>query len=98
MYVSDKPNYPLVRTLLASLQRDLRWFLDPPDGSREHPATTCLELWLVNTSISNGKGPVGVYSTAVCCFLRILTTNLFVGALQLVTILRYNSELQHRGQ
>ncbi|KAG7281460.1 hypothetical protein CRUP_012403 [Coryphaenoides rupestris] len=55
MYVSDKPNYPLVRTLLASLQRDLRWFLDPPDGSREHPATTCLELWLVNTSISNGN-------------------------------------------
>ncbi|XP_056448352.1 collagen alpha-1(II) chain [Gadus chalcogrammus] len=55
MYVSGKPNYLLVRTLLASLQRDLRWFLDPPDGSREHPATTCLELWLVNPNVSNGN-------------------------------------------
>ena len=60
MYVSGKPNYLLVRTLLASLQRDLRWFLDPPDGSREHPATTCLELWLVNPNVSNGEGTVGV--------------------------------------
>lgn len=54
MYVSDKPNYPLIQTLLDSLQQELRLMLDPPDGSKEHPATTCLELWLCHPEYSSG--------------------------------------------
>ncbi|KAM7018581.1 collagen alpha-1(I) chain-like [Tautogolabrus adspersus] len=54
MFMSDKPNYLLVQTLLDSLQRDLRWFIDPPDGSKEHPAATCLELWLAHPNSTNG--------------------------------------------
>ncbi|XP_056134911.1 collagen alpha-1(II) chain [Lampris incognitus] len=55
MYLSDKPNFVLVRTLLDFLRRDLRWFLDPPDGTKEHPASTCLELWLAHPDYSNGN-------------------------------------------
>ncbi|XP_072227829.1 collagen alpha-1(II) chain-like [Leuresthes tenuis] len=54
MYVSDKPNYPLLQTLLDSLQQELRLMLDPPDGSKEHPATTCLELWLSHPEYGSG--------------------------------------------
>ncbi|KAA0717047.1 Collagen alpha-1(XI) chain [Triplophysa tibetana] len=53
-YQSDKPNYPLIRTLLESLQQDLRFFIDPPDGTKEHPATTCLELMLSHPNFSSG--------------------------------------------
>ncbi|XP_064817134.1 collagen alpha-1(I) chain-like [Oncorhynchus masou masou] len=45
-YLSDKPNYPLIQTLLDSLHQDLRLLVDSPDGSKEHPSTTCMELWL----------------------------------------------------
>lgn len=54
MYMSDRPNYPLLQTLLDSLQRELRLMLDPPDGSKEHPATTCLELWACHPGYSSG--------------------------------------------
>lgn len=54
MYVSDKPNYSLLQTLLDSLQLELRLLLDPPDGSKEHPASTCLELWLCHPDYSSG--------------------------------------------
>ncbi|KAM6986164.1 collagen alpha-1(II) chain-like [Aplochiton taeniatus] len=54
MYVSDKPNYPLIQTLLESLQQDLRLLVDPPDGSKQHPATTCLELWLCHPNYASG--------------------------------------------
>ncbi|XP_029921679.1 collagen alpha-1(III) chain-like [Myripristis murdjan] len=54
MYVSDRPNYPLIQTLLDSLQRELRLLVDPPDGSKEFPATTCLELWLCHPNYSSG--------------------------------------------
>ncbi|KAM7416837.1 hypothetical protein PAMA_018757 [Pampus argenteus] len=54
MYMSDEPNYILVQTLLDDLQRDLRWFINPPDGSKQHPATTCLELWLAHPNSPNG--------------------------------------------
>ncbi|KAM6902372.1 collagen alpha-1(II) chain-like [Xenentodon cancila] len=54
MYMSDKPNYSLIQTLLDSLQQDLRLLVDPPDGSKEHPATTCLELWLCHPEYSSG--------------------------------------------
>ncbi|KAM7393226.1 hypothetical protein PAMA_008056 [Pampus argenteus] len=54
MYVSDKPNYPLIQTLIDSLQQELRLLVDPPDGSKEHPATTCLELWLCHPEYSSG--------------------------------------------
>lgn len=57
--MSDKPNYLLVQTLLDSLQRDLRWFIDPPDGSKQHPAATCLELWLAHPNSSNGETDTG---------------------------------------
>ena len=55
MYVSDKPNYYLMQTLLDSLQQDLQLLVDPPDGSKEHPATTCLELWLCHPEYSSGQ-------------------------------------------
>ncbi|XP_053466480.1 collagen alpha-1(II) chain-like [Ictalurus furcatus] len=54
MYQSDRPNYPLVRTLLNSLQQDLRLFIDPPDGTKERPATTCLELMICHPNYTNG--------------------------------------------
>lgn len=53
--MSEKPNYVLVQTLLDSLQRDLQWFINPPDGTKEHPATTCLELLLVRPNSTNGE-------------------------------------------
>ncbi|KAL2092225.1 hypothetical protein ACEWY4_012023 [Coilia grayii] len=34
--------------------RELRWFLDPPEGTKEHPATTCLELWLSQPNFTSG--------------------------------------------
>lgn len=57
MYVSDKPNYPLIQTLLDSLQQELRLLVDPPDGSKERPATTCLELWLCHPEYNSGQLP-----------------------------------------
>uniref|UniRef100_A0A8D3C624 Fibrillar collagen NC1 domain-containing protein n=2 Tax=Scophthalmus maximus TaxID=52904 RepID=A0A8D3C624_SCOMX len=54
MYVSDRPNYFLLQTLLESLQQDLRLLVDPPDGSKERPATTCLELRLCHPEYSSG--------------------------------------------
>ncbi|TNN68706.1 Collagen alpha-2(I) chain [Liparis tanakae] len=54
MYMSDRPNYPLLQTLLDSLQQQLRLMLDPPDGSKERPATTCLELWACHPGYSSG--------------------------------------------
>ncbi|XP_041855508.1 collagen alpha-1(II) chain-like [Melanotaenia boesemani] len=54
MYMADRASYVLVQTLLDSLQKDLHWFMKPPDGSREHPVTTCLELWLAHPSSPNG--------------------------------------------
>lgn len=54
IYQSDEPNYPLIRTLLNSLQQDLRLFIDPPDGTKEHPATTCLELMICHPNYTNG--------------------------------------------
>ncbi|XP_063049810.1 collagen alpha-1(I) chain-like [Engraulis encrasicolus] len=54
MYMSDRPNYNLIRTLLESLQQELRWFLDPPEGTKEHPATSCLELWLARPNFTSG--------------------------------------------
>ncbi|KAF6732467.1 Collagen alpha-1(II) chain [Oryzias melastigma] len=54
VYMSDMPKYSLIQTLLDSLQLELRLLLDPPDGSREHPATTCLELWLCHPEYSSG--------------------------------------------
>ncbi|XP_055017462.1 collagen alpha-1(III) chain-like [Boleophthalmus pectinirostris] len=52
--MSDTPNYQLVQTLLESLQTELRWFICPPEGTREHPATTCMELWLAQPNVTNG--------------------------------------------
>lgn len=54
MYQSDGPNYPLIRTLLNSLQQDLRLFIDPPDGTKERPATTCLELMICHPNYTDG--------------------------------------------
>ncbi|XP_053505551.1 collagen alpha-2(I) chain-like isoform X2 [Ictalurus furcatus] len=54
MYVSDKPNYSLIQVLLDSLYRDVRLLLDPPDGSKERPASTCLELWLCHPNYTSG--------------------------------------------
>ncbi|XP_071011182.1 collagen alpha-2(V) chain-like [Oncorhynchus clarkii lewisi] len=53
-YLSDKPNYPLIQTLLDSLHQDLRLLVDPPDGSKEHPSTTCMELWLCHPDYASG--------------------------------------------
>lgn len=55
MYMSDKPDFSVVQTLLDSLQLELRLLLDPPDGSRERPATTCLELRLCHPEYSSGQ-------------------------------------------
>lgn len=55
MYMSDKPNYSLIQTVLDSLQLELRLLLDPPDGTKEHPATTCLELWLCHPEFTSGQ-------------------------------------------
>ncbi|MED6275657.1 hypothetical protein CHARACLAT_028639 [Characodon lateralis] len=55
MYLSDKPNFSLIQTLLDSLQQELQLLLDPPDGSKEHPATTCLELWLCHPEYRSGE-------------------------------------------
>ncbi|XP_064210552.1 collagen alpha-1(II) chain-like isoform X1 [Anguilla rostrata] len=52
--MSDKPNYVLIQAVLDSLRQDLRLFLDPPDGTKEHPATTCLELWLCQPNFTSG--------------------------------------------
>lgn len=53
--MSDKPNYPLIQTVLDSLQLELRLLLDPPDGTKERPATTCLELWLCHPEFTSGQ-------------------------------------------
>lgn len=53
--MSDKPNYSLIQTVLDSLQLELRLLLDPPDGTKEHPATTCLELWLCHPEFPSGQ-------------------------------------------
>lgn len=55
IYVSDGPNYSLIHILLAHLQEDLRLYVSPPDGTREHPATTCLELWFCHPEYSSGQ-------------------------------------------
>lgn len=55
MYMSDKPNYSLIHTVLESLQLELRLLVDPPDGTKEHPATTCLELWLCHPEFTSGQ-------------------------------------------
>lgn len=75
IYLSDKPNYPLIQTLLDSLQQELRLLLDPPDGSKERPATTCLELWLCHPEYSSGmyyidpnQGSVADALLAYCSF------------------------------
>ncbi|XP_061837042.1 collagen alpha-1(II) chain-like [Nerophis lumbriciformis] len=54
MYVSDKPNYHLIRTLLDSLEQELRRLVDPPDGTKERPATTCQELLLCHPEYTSG--------------------------------------------
>ncbi|KAG7279261.1 hypothetical protein CRUP_033197 [Coryphaenoides rupestris] len=54
MYMSDKPNYYILQSLLESLKQDLRLLLDPPDGTKEHPASTCLELWLCHPDYPSG--------------------------------------------
>lgn len=63
MYVSDKPNYTLVQILLESLQQEFQRLLESPDGTNEHPATTCLELWLSHPEYSNGQLKRRVSST-----------------------------------
>lgn len=64
IYVSDGPNYSLIHILLAHLQEDLRLYVSPPDGTKEHPATTCLELWLCHPEYSSGQFK-STYSTVV---------------------------------
>lgn len=54
IYVSDRPKYSLIHILLDHLQQDLRLFVSPPDGTKERPATTCLELWLCHPEYSSG--------------------------------------------
>nr|XP_046201345.1 collagen alpha-1(II) chain-like isoform X2 [Oncorhynchus gorbuscha] len=54
MYLSDKPNYLLIQTLLDLLHQELHLLIDPPDGTKEHPATTCLELWISQPNFTNG--------------------------------------------
>lgn len=75
IYVSDGPNYSLIHILLAHLQEDLRLYVSPPDGTRKHPATTCLELWLCHPEYSSGQFK-STYSTDVLlnetAFLRSL--------------------------
>ncbi|XP_071399966.1 collagen alpha-1(II) chain [Centroberyx affinis] len=76
MYLSDKPNYVLVQTLLDSLQRELRWFIDPPDGTKQHPATTCLELWLAHPNSSDvAEGFQFEYPGAGVVQMRFLRLN-----------------------
>lgn len=55
MYMSDKPNYSVIQMVLDSLQMELRLLLDPPDGTKEHPASTCLELWLCHPDFPSGQ-------------------------------------------
>nr|XP_057908340.1 collagen alpha-2(I) chain-like [Doryrhamphus excisus] len=75
MYVSDKPNLHLIQTLLDSLEQEFRRLVDPPDGTKEHPATTCLELWLCHPEYSSGtyyidpnQGSPGDALLAYCIF------------------------------
>jgi len=71
MYISDKPNYPLIQTLLDSLYHDLRLLVDPPDGSKQHPASTCLELWLCHPNYTSGQSPPlsFIFQTCICLFM-----------------------------
>lgn len=80
MYMSDKPNYSLIQTVLDSLQLELRLLLDPPDGTKEHPATTCLELWLCHPEFTSGlyyidpnQGSPADALLAYCSFSSALT-------------------------
>ncbi|XP_072309336.1 collagen alpha-1(II) chain-like [Eucyclogobius newberryi] len=75
VYQSDKPNHSLLQSLLESLQLELRLILDPPDGSKERPATTCLELWLCHPDYTSGmyyidpnQGSAGDALLAYCSF------------------------------
>lgn len=54
IYVSDRPNYALIHILLDHIQQDLRLLVSPPDGTKERPATTCLELWLCHPEYNSG--------------------------------------------
>lgn len=72
MYQSDKPNYPLIKILLESLQRDLQFFIDPPDGTKDHPATTCLELMLCHPNFSSGQNHASRYYYHHCFNLELV--------------------------
>lgn len=83
MYSSDKPNYPLIQTLLDSLYHDLRLLVDPPDGSKQHPASTCLELWLCHPNYTSGQSPVSLKHLSVCSWSPLCCL-LEISVLQLV--------------
>ncbi|KAG2455591.1 CO1A2 protein, partial [Polypterus senegalus] len=55
MSTSDGPNFPLIRHILDTLNREVRLLVDPPDGTKEHPATTCQELQLCLPDLASGK-------------------------------------------
>lgn len=83
MYISDKPNYPLIQTLLDSLYHDLRLLVDPPDGSKQHPASTCLELWLCHPNYTSGQSPPLSFKHLSVCSCSPLCCPLEISVLQL---------------
>lgn len=74
MYVSDKPNYLLIQVLLKSLYHDLRLLLGPPDGSKDRPASTCLELRLCHLNYTSGQN----FIPLSCCCLFIQCRQCFL--------------------
>ncbi|XP_032994102.1 collagen alpha-1(V) chain-like [Lacerta agilis] len=54
IYSASKLNYDYVWSLMDSLGRELKILVDPPNGTRDHPAATCKELLLAQPHLPDG--------------------------------------------
>ncbi|KAH0615536.1 hypothetical protein JD844_004919, partial [Phrynosoma platyrhinos] len=54
VYSANKLNYSMVWTLMDSLGQELKLLVDPPNGTKDRPATTCKDLLLARPHLSDG--------------------------------------------
>ncbi|XP_029470106.1 collagen alpha-1(XXVII) chain [Rhinatrema bivittatum] len=54
IYSTDKLNYDMVWAILDNLGREIKLLVDPPNGTKENPATTCQELHLAWPLLPDG--------------------------------------------
>ncbi|XP_043914493.1 collagen alpha-2(I) chain-like [Protopterus annectens] len=54
LYSSDKPSFHIVWAVLNGLDKEVRLLIDPPNGTKENPATTCKELLMCHPDLPDG--------------------------------------------